>query len=586
MGRRRNDGGGRGDERKGRQGRGGDSSDSLGGRGSSGRGLYETTKVKDEGLSTPGSQGGGPKSGGGDRGCGRRYNNQPRTPQHQSSNSNSNSNNGTPSSESTNTPGTGGGQGRSGGKKWFVAHQTLDQTQALFAEGKVVKGSFRGLANSRRGAYVTPEAGGGDIYIDGDRSRNRAMDGDTVYVALEAGATADDGRLSEAVLKLDLNAEDESGEEAAAAVEMNKGKEEEEERVMWQDDVVQASLWAPQYNTERIAPRTNLAAATGEDKKEKVQRRGRIVFIDKSQSKAVTLIGTIKPWSYSFGSQHNKGPQKDEPKPNDEGNITVTNGERLLFIPRSQKHPFFLLPRNLTHYSPKSLYRSEYDPKTGFEWSETDRFPRLKRTMKFGESFDIEAETMALLFENDVNHSPSFSSDVVKGVEAAVMNGLTSGGEQWVPPKGDLVGRRDFRDECVFTIDPTTAKDLDDALHIKVLPNGEGVEVGVHIADVSHFLKTDTPVDIEARHRATTVYLVDRVLTMLPRPLCEIACSLNENVERLVFSCVWRMKMDGEWGVDEEGGGGAKAMWRMTSKGRQNTMKICQIQNTATKSYT
>jgi DIS3-like exonuclease 2 len=71
------------------------------------------------------------------------------------------------------------------------------------------------------------------------------------------------------------------------------------------------------------------------------------------------------------------------------------------------------------------------------------------------------------------------------------------------------------------------------------------VEIGVHIADVSHFIRSGSHVDLEAKRRATTIYLVDRTVPMLPRPLCEIACSLNENVDRLAFSCVWTMNMDG-----------------------------------------
>jgi DIS3-like exonuclease 2 len=90
-------------------------------------------------------------------------------------------------------------------------------------------------------------------------------------------------------------------------------------------------------------------------------------------------------------------------------------------------------------------------------------------------------------------------------------------------------------------------KDLDDALHIKELPDGR-IEIGVHIADVSYFVTPGSPVDLEAQRRTTTVYLVDRTIPMLPRPLCEIACSLNENVERLAFSCVWTMNADGTLG--------------------------------------
>ena len=84
-------------------------------------------------------------------------------------------------------------------------------------------------------------------------------------------------------------------------------------------------------------------------------------------------------------------------------------------------------------------------------------------------------------------------------------------------------------------MDPITARDLDDALSINEVEPGI-FEVGVHIADVSHFVNPDTKVDIEAQYRTTSVYLVHRVIPMLPRILCENLCSLNPDVERLAFS--------------------------------------------------
>jgi DIS3-like exonuclease 2 len=84
-------------------------------------------------------------------------------------------------------------------------------------------------------------------------------------------------------------------------------------------------------------------------------------------------------------------------------------------------------------------------------------------------------------------------------------------------------------------VDPITARDLDDALSIKEVEPGI-FEVGVHIADVSHFVNPDTKVDLEAQYRTTSVYLVHRVIPMLPRILCENLCSLNPDVERLAFS--------------------------------------------------
>ncbi len=84
-------------------------------------------------------------------------------------------------------------------------------------------------------------------------------------------------------------------------------------------------------------------------------------------------------------------------------------------------------------------------------------------------------------------------------------------------------------------MDPITARDLDDALSINEVEPGI-FEVGVHIADVSHFVNPDTKVDLEAQYRTTSVYLVHRVIPMLPRILCENLCSLNLDVERLAFS--------------------------------------------------
>ena len=86
-------------------------------------------------------------------------------------------------------------------------------------------------------------------------------------------------------------------------------------------------------------------------------------------------------------------------------------------------------------------------------------------------------------------------------------------------PAEELATRRDYRNARVFTIDPATARDLDDALHVRKLENGN-VEMGVHIADVTAFLPAGCALDIEAQERATTVYLNERSIPMLPRVLC------------------------------------------------------------------
>ena len=114
----------------------------------------------------------------------------------------------------------------------------------------------------------------------------------------------------------------------------------------------------------------------------------------------------------------------------------------------------------------------------------------------------------------------------------------------------EIAKRRDMRKTVTFTIDPDNAKDFDDALSLKKLENGNW-EVGVHIADVSHYLTPGSILDDEAINRATSVYLVDRVVPMLPELLSNGLCSLRPNEEKLCFSAVFELddnaNMVGEW---------------------------------------
>ena len=114
----------------------------------------------------------------------------------------------------------------------------------------------------------------------------------------------------------------------------------------------------------------------------------------------------------------------------------------------------------------------------------------------------------------------------------------------------EIDARKDFRGVTTFTIDPADAKDFDDALSLRKLPNGNW-EVGVHIADVTHFVRPGTLVDKEAQERATSVYLVDRTVPMLPEKLSNKLCSLRPDEEKLCFSAVFELtekgKIAGRW---------------------------------------
>jgi len=109
----------------------------------------------------------------------------------------------------------------------------------------------------------------------------------------------------------------------------------------------------------------------------------------------------------------------------------------------------------------------------------------------------------------------------------------------------DYLGRDDFRNRNIITIDPVTARDFDDAIDVEVLKDGS-FQLGVHIADVSHFVRVDSAMDIEARIRGTSVYFPDRVIPMLPEKVSNGLCSLNPRVDRLTMSVIMHISSDGE----------------------------------------
>ncbi|XP_014472562.1 PREDICTED: DIS3-like exonuclease 2 isoform X2 [Dinoponera quadriceps] len=150
-----------------------------------------------------------------------------------------------------------------------------------------------------------------------------------------------------------------------------------------------------------------------------------------------------------------------------------------------------------------------------------------------GEAGDLNAELMAILLENNLDILP---------YRQELLQGLPNG--DYVLTNADTKGREDWRNECVFTIDPVTAVDLDDAVSCKVLKNGN-YEVAVHISDVTHYLEFLSPLDEEISKRATTVYLPHTSYHMLPEQLCRV-CSLLPGKDKLAFSVIWELTPNAE----------------------------------------
>jgi ribonuclease R len=171
-------------------------------------------------------------------------------------------------------------------------------------------------------------------------------------------------------------------------------------------------------------------------------------------------------------------------------------------------------------------------------WASDDRKPEAKVVEVLGRAGENEAEIHSIMAEFDL---PFRFSETIEKESEKIDEGIT---------QEEINQRRDFRGITTFTIDPVDAKDFDDALSFKKLENGN-YEIGVHIADVTHYVRMNSGLDKEAFDRATSVYLVDRTIPMLPERLSNGLCSLRPKEDKLTFSAVFEMtdkgKVVGEW---------------------------------------
>ncbi len=202
---------------------------------------------------------------------------------------------------------------------------------------------------------------------------------------------------------------------------------------------------------------------------------------------------------------------------------------------------FFLIPDD------KRMYRdifvptdSAKDAKNGdkvqvkiTEWSDPSKSPKGEVVRVIGRAGEHNTEMLGIVYESgfEVDFPPQVDQEA----------------EEWkkkFEAEDHTKDRRDFRSITTFTIDPADAKDFDDAISFQALENGD-YEVGVHIADVSHFVVEKTELDREARKRGTSIYLVDRTIPMLPEVLSNDLCSLNPNEDKYAFSALFTLDKNG-----------------------------------------
>ncbi|KAJ3821984.1 SSD1 protein [Lentinula raphanica] len=401
-------------------------------------------------------------------------------------------------------------------KSLFAPYLPQASLPPLLAAGKLVVGILRVNKRNRSDAYVATEVLDADIYICGSKDRNRALEGDIVAVELldvdEVWGTKKE--KEEKKRKKEEN--------AAYDVKSTAGRKDDKKK----DDVEVEGQGLLLFEDEEVTDDV------------KPQFAGHVVaVVERMPGQLFSgTLGLLRPSSAATKEKQEaerrerEGDKGDEPR-----RAPIERPKIVWFKPTDKRVPLIAIP---TEQAPPDFVQNSdaYVNKLFVACIKRHPISSLHPfgtlVEELGPIGDIEVETSALL--KDCNFpTEDFTENVLKCLPPI----------PWTIPEHEFEVRKDLRETRVFTIDPPTAKDLDDALSIKLTEDGN-YEVGVHITDVSYFVKTNTALDRDARKRATSVYLVQRSVPMLPPALSEQLCSLVPGHDRLAFSVVFTLSKD------------------------------------------
>jgi protein SSD1 len=429
-------------------------------------------------------------------------------------------------------------------KTLFTPYLPQATLPALLNDGQLVAGILRVNKKNRSDAYVTTSDLDADIFICGSKDRNRALEGDLVAIEL-------------------LDVDDVWGQKREKE-EKKKRKDITDTRTPGNNDKPARS---DSQNGEKItiAPdgsikrRGSLRQRPTQKKNDDVEVEGQSLLLMEEEEisdeqkplyagHVVAVIERVAGQMFSGtlgllrpSSQATKEKQEAERQARDGGQGRHHQDRQqdkpkiVWFKPTDKRVPLIAIP---TEQAPRDFVEKHQDYANRIfvacikRWPITSLHPFGTLVEQLGEMGDLRVETDALLRDNNFA-SDEFSEAVLKNV----------GYEDWsVASEAEeaLAARRDFRAERTFTIDPHGSKELDDAIHIKDLRNGM-VELGIHVADIAHFVKANSLVDREAKKRGTGVYLMNRAVNMLPPRLAADICSLVPGEARLTVSVVFEV---------------------------------------------
>ncbi|RWA09428.1 hypothetical protein EKO27_g5673, partial [Xylaria grammica] len=369
-------------------------------------------------------------------------------------------------------------------KTLFTPYLPQATLPALLGDGQLVSGILRVNKKNRSDAYVSTSDGllDADIFICGSKDRNRALEGDLVAVEL---------------LDVDEKKNDDVEVEGQSLLLVEEEEINDESKPLYAGHIVAV--------IERVA----------------------------GQMFSGTL-GLLRP-----SSQATKEKQEAERAARDGGRAhdhrQPDKPKIVWFKPTDKRVPLIAIP---TEQAPRDFVEKHQDYADRIfvacikRWPITSLHPFGTLVEQLGKMGDLKVETDALLRDNNFS-SDEFSDAVLRSV----------GLQDWSIAKEDeatIGARRDFREETTFTFDLAGTGELGDAVHVKTLSDGK-IEIGIHVPDVTHFVKPNSLVDREAKKRGTAVHLVNRTCALLPPKIASELCTLSPGQDRLTVSIVFKV---------------------------------------------
>ncbi|KAJ5204332.1 Virulence protein SSD1 [Penicillium cinerascens] len=431
-------------------------------------------------------------------------------------------------------------------KTLFTPYLPQANLPALISNGQLVAGVLRVNKKNRSDAYVTTPDLDADIFICGSKDRNRALEGD--YVAVE---------LLDVDEVWSQKKEKEEKKKRKDITDARSGSNAGNDKLGRSDSNGDRQEIGPDGSIRR---RGSLRQRPTQKKNDDVEVEGQsLLLVEEDEisdeqkplyaGHVVAVVERIAGQMFSGtlgllrpSSQATKEKQEAERQARDgaHGRNQDRHQEKpkiVWFKPTDKRVPLIAIP---TEQAPRDFVEKHQDYANRIfvasikRWPITSLHPFGTLVEQLGEMGDLRVETDALLRDNNFG-SDEFSDAVLKSI----------GWEDWSVANDAeaLATRRDFREETAFTIDPQDTKALEDAFHVKKLGDGK-VEIGVHVADIAHFVKGNSLVDREAKKRGTAVYLVDRIMNMLPPRVSNELCSLLPGEDRLTVSVVFKASLE------------------------------------------